>query len=255
MRVSLRSSVIAALIGFCVAGGSVRADAITLPNAYGATPGNSASSALLESASSPRTLLVQIAASELSGLAVGQQITALRWRVVFYSWPFEDATFSDYEITMAQAAKTIPSMSTTVADNIVNPVLVRDGPLSFPANSFQVGTTPSPWGPWVGLTPYTYQGGDLVILFAHTASDQMLWGSVDALDSSAPGYGTTFRAGVALGFNQPTILLDIPFSVLEIQTGPAVPEPGTLALFGLATALGVRFVQRRKRKEAEAANE
>ena len=53
---------------------------------------------------------------------------------------------SDYEVTLAQAAKTISSMSTNFQANLRNPVLVKDGALSIGANQFTAGGNPNAFG-------------------------------------------------------------------------------------------------------------
>jgi len=81
-------------------------------------------------------------------------------------------TWLDYEVTLAQAANPISSMSTVFLANLLNPVLVKNGALSIGANTFSAGGNPNPFGTLVVLdTPYVYQGGDLVMQFTHNGSD------------------------------------------------------------------------------------
>jgi hypothetical protein len=86
-------------------------------------------------------------------------------------------------------------MSATFSANMRNPVLVKSGSLSIAANQFTAGGNPNPFGTLVVLdTPYVYQGGDLVMLFTHPGSDSTATALLDALTTSSPGYGTSFRA-------------------------------------------------------------
>jgi hypothetical protein len=110
-------------------------------------------------------------------------------------------TWSNYEVTLAQAAYPISSVSSNFQANLRNPVLVRSGPLSIGPNQFSAGGNPNPFATLLVLdTPYVYQGGDLVMLFTHTGSDSTNTAFLDAASSSSPGYGTSFRALSATAF-------------------------------------------------------
>lgn len=106
------------------------------------------------------------------GLLPGDEITGMAWRKDVQPpfgnvWPSPDATWSQYDVTIAQAATSVATMSDTFATNMLNPVLVRSGSLTIPAGSFSNTSS----GPEANTfyqaisftTPYTYQGGDLVI--------------------------------------------------------------------------------------------
>jgi len=85
----------------------------------------------------------------------------LRFRVntnTAVSFPAATVTWSDYEVTLAQAANPISSMSTVFLANLLNPVLVKNGALSIGANNFSAGGNPNSFGTLVVLdTPYVYQ--------------------------------------------------------------------------------------------------
>jgi hypothetical protein len=147
---------------------------------------------------------MQFTPDALGGLPVGARITELRVRVstnTTASFPADTVTWSDYEVTLAQAANPISSMSTVFEANLLNPVLVQNAALSLGANTFSAGSDPNPFGTLVVLdTPYVYQGGDLVMHFTHTGSDFASNPFLDAASSSSPGYGTSFRALSANAF-------------------------------------------------------
>ena len=153
-----------------------------------------------------RTYLMQYGASLLSGINVGDQITGLTFRISSgQSNPSSPATsFTNWDLTLAQAANPISSLSTTFASNLTNPVLVRSGALAFAAGAFPGGAvnpTTNPFGPVINFTtPYTYQGGDLVVLISHTGGTNAV-GFLDALNIGAPGYDSVFRALSANLFN------------------------------------------------------
>src|SRR6476620_6658979 len=87
----------------------------------------------------PTTHQTQITAAELAtlGLNIGNQITGVRTRLNGgeSTGPASPINVTDLEITMAVAANDISAMSTTFSANMTNPVLVRDGAYTLPANS------------------------------------------------------------------------------------------------------------------------
>src|SRR6185369_2190374 len=106
------------------------------------------------------------------------------------NFPPSSVTWSDYEVTLAQAARTVANMSATFQANLLNPVLVKDGALSIDANRFTAGGNPNAFGAFVVLdTPYIYPGGDLVMQFTHTGSDSANTVFLDAASPAVPGYG------------------------------------------------------------------
>jgi hypothetical protein len=147
---------------------------------------------------------MQFTPDALGGLPAGARITELRFRAstnASLTFPTSAVTWSDYEVTLAQAANPISSMSTNFSSNFLNPVLVKDGVLSVGPNTFSVGSVPNQFAALVVLdTPYVYQGGDLVMHFTHTGSDSGTVTIFDAATTSSPGYGTSYRAVTANSF-------------------------------------------------------
>ena len=179
--------------------------AVVTPGTYTATSGTTGLNTLVRNNGAPRTYQMQFSPAALAGLPVGARITELRFRLytnAVAAFPTNTVTWSDYEVTLAQAAKPISGMSTNFASNMLSPVLVKDGALSISANTFTTGASPNPFGSLIIFdTPYVYQGGDLVMLFRHNGSDSANTAYLDAVTSSTPGYGTDFRAFSATSFN------------------------------------------------------
>ena len=177
---------------------------VVAPDDYTSVAGNTGLNTLVRSVAAPRTYQMQFTPDALGGLPAGARITQLLFRVstsTGANFPVATVTWSDYEVRLAQAANPITSMSTTFAANLRNAVLVKDGALSIGANQFTAGANPNAFGTLVVLdTPYVYQGGDLVMQFTHPGSDSTNTAFLDAASSTAPGYGTSFRAMSANAF-------------------------------------------------------
>jgi hypothetical protein len=177
--------------------------AVVAPTNYTATYGTGGLNTLLRNSGFPRTYQMQFSQAALGGLPVGAKITELRFRLMTNSaaFPANTVTWSDYQVTLAQAANPVSAMSTSFAANMLSPVLVKDGALSISANTFATSAGVNPFCSLVVFdTPYVYQGGDLVMLFSHTGSDSASSAFLDAVTSSTPGYGTDFRAFSATSF-------------------------------------------------------
>ena len=178
--------------------------AVVAPTNYTATYGTGGLNTLLRNSGFPRTYQIQFSPAALGGLPVGAKITELRFRLMTNSaaFPNNTVTWSDYQVTLAQAANSIPAMSTSFAANMLSPVLVKDGALSISANTFATSAGVNPFCSFLVFdTPYVYHGGDLVMLFSHTGSDSASSAFLDAVTSSTPGYGTDFRAFSATSFD------------------------------------------------------
>jgi len=179
---------------------------VVAPGAYAATSGPSGLNTLVRDLGLPRSYQMQFTPAALGGLPVGARITELRFRLYTNATPVFPTntviTWSDYEVTLAQAAKSLPGMSTNFAANMLSPVLVKSGALSISAHRFTGGANPNPFASLVVFdTPYVYQGGDLVMLFRHPGSDTLETDYLDAVTTNTPGYGTDFRALSANTFN------------------------------------------------------
>jgi hypothetical protein len=201
---------------------------VVAPDDYTSFAGNGSLNTLVRNTGAPRTYQMQFTPDALGGLPAGAQIRELRFRLATNStlnFPAATVNWSDYEVTLAQAANPIASMSTTFAANLLNPVLVKDGALSIGANQFSTGGNPNSFATLLALdTPYRYQGGDLVMHFTHPGSDSTTTTIFDALPSSTPGYGTSFRAlsanafAATTGTAAPVIIVEIVFTPSITQT-------------------------------------
>jgi|SRR5579862_84073 len=202
--------------------------AVVAPVAYTSVSGDSGLNSLLRNTNNPRTYQVQFASNALGGLPVGAQITALGFRLftnTSVSFPATAVNWSDYEITLAQAANPISGMSTTFSANLLNPVLVKSGKLSIGANQFTTGNNPNSFGTLAVLnTPYVYQGGDLVMHFTHNGSDSTTTPPfLDDASVTSPGYGTSYRALSASTFGATTGAA-APANVVEIIFTPTITQ-------------------------------
>lgn len=175
-----------------------------IPSSYASQFGPSGLNTLVGGTNSPRTYQMQFSAAALSGIPIGAQITELRFRQDIngtVGFPNVTTTWAEYDVTLARAANSISSMTTTFTNNMVAPVVVKSGPLTISPNQFPTGTIPNGFGTLVVFdTPYTYQGGDLVMLFRHSGSDSINSAFLDAVSGTTPGYGTDFRALRGLSF-------------------------------------------------------
>lgn len=94
------------------------------------------------------------------------------------TWPTQDLTVADYRVELSKATATLiaegffSSLAPTFASHQVDPVVVRSGPLTIPANSFDgAGLGEHPWGPIIPFTSSSYTinpGEELVVLLRLT---------------------------------------------------------------------------------------
>src|SRR5690606_12546875 len=192
---------IAAIIAGCAMGVAAQAGVgqHVVPGAYESTPGNGVFLGPLTNG--PRTYQMLIHESLLTDL-VGLELTGMSFRSstgVTGPWPATDATYSNYNVFLSESVA--PSdRSLVFAENIVGPqTQVRDGALVIPANSHPSGGSPNEFGPAIEFgRGYVYGGGHLLLEIRHTGSDSTSR-AVDALTTSASGYGTLFSAAWETG--------------------------------------------------------
>ena len=164
---------------------------VVAPGAYSAKFGTTGVNTLVRNNGAPRSYQMQFSSAALAGLPVGARITELQFRSdtnAAAAFPAGTVTWSDYLVTLAQAARSVSAMSTNFAANMLSPVVVKSGALSISANTFPIGASPHPFASFIVLdTPYVYQGGDLVMLFRHPGSDSGSTIFLDAVSSATPG--------------------------------------------------------------------
>jgi len=234
---------------------------VVTPNAFAGTEANTGTGVPLQNSGSARTYQMQIGASQLATMPIGSSITGLSWRLnagLGANFPPTAATWSPYEITLAQAANSMAAFSTNFASNMTSPVLVRSSDLTFSAGAFSNAGSPTTFGPLIAFdTSYTYQGGDLVLLVTHAGSNIATAGILDAADDTSPGYGTNYRAQFGFGFEATTAsATDFQAVITQFQfTIAAVPEPTTWALLAVSTVcivVGSVFYRRRRAAQLNA---
>ena len=148
-------------------------------------------------------------ASLLSSIPRGSVITGLQVRLnklgaASTPWPAAPLTIEQYDITMGSSDRTPATKSSTFADNLRNPVLVRSGPLNLPAGAYPGGPngTPKPFGPMIPFTTgFVYTGGPLVILFRVSNPSAGGANAADIIDipGQAGEIATNISADAAVG--------------------------------------------------------
>jgi len=224
---------------------------VVAPDDYTFVPSTTGLNTLTRNTGAPRTYQMQFTPDALGGLPVGARMTQLRFRTstnATASFPTATVTWPDYEVKLAQAANPIASMSTNFLANMLNPVLVKDGPLSVGPNTFTIGNVPNQFATFIVLdTPYVYQGGDLVMHFTHTGSDSATVTIFDAATTSAPGYGTSFRAvsanafAAANGTAASVITVEIIFATTPTITQTITRDGNQVIINGAAGSAGATY--------------
>lgn len=216
---------------------------VVTPSASTSTEGNSNS--VVPFNTGARTNQYQMTNAALGSLPVGAIITAVQFRLEGgqSGGPSAAITWSDYEITFAKAANSIGSMSASLASNMVNPVLVKDGSFTLAANSLPGSGSPRNFGGTIVFdTPYTYQGGDLVMLLTHNNAASGTTPTLDAVQTDASGTGGIRALATPVGFQQPTAdNTAFRFPVMEFTY--TIPEPSAFAMLG--ASLGMMLIRRR----------
>jgi hypothetical protein len=111
------------------------------------------------------TFQYDVAASQLSGIAIGSSINGIGFRLYSRSGTISEALdFPSFNVQIGQSANTIPNLSSTFAANeAAGTVLARSGDLSFAANTLIGNKSVNPFFTINFTTPYIYTGGDLLI--------------------------------------------------------------------------------------------
>jgi hypothetical protein len=198
------------------------------------------------------TYQMQIAAAQLTGLTAGQSINGVRFRLDGNSTFVQTMSYASYSVRLSQAANSITGMSNDYLANELNAVTVYNAPLTFLASDFPTAGIPRAFGPSITFsTPYTYQGGDLVLFLTHSASPTSSGVGV-MLDAAASQLTDTgYRGLISSGQNAATAVGTVSVLVTQFVTGPgavSAPEPGTLALLAMAALPLVGIIARRRKQ-------
>jgi hypothetical protein len=165
------------ILGLVLAG-TLNAQSVVVPNSALSAPTGMWLNSLVRQL--PRTFQMGIAAGELATVPIGSQIVGLSLRAGIHStnpasWPATAASWKNYDITLAEAAVPLTQWSTTFAANMKNAVAVRQGPMTIPAGAWAdlkgPGANPFDTFYFAFQQPYTYKGGDLVILITHDGNN------------------------------------------------------------------------------------
>ena len=181
------------LIAFCTFLFQVNAQQDVVPNANTSTGGGG--SFLGPLYGSPRSYQYIINENQLTNL-IGREITGISFRLLpaaSTAWPATTVNYSNYDIYLGSGVAPA-DRSTTWANNVVGgQTQVRSGNLDIPAASFPSGGNPNNFGTPIDFhVPYLYSGGHLLVEIRHSAITTGAQTSVEALGTSAAGYGTDY---------------------------------------------------------------
>jgi len=249
--------------------GLADAQSVVAPNANWTTSSSGGLNSLTRQFT--RTLQQGIHATELTQLPVGAEIVGLSFRQytgASSAWPAANATWKNYEITLAENALPTASWTSTFATNMKNPVLVRKGPMTIPMGAFGVNTpNPNPFDTFYFdfQKSYVYKGGDLVFFITHDGNDQSsaCYLEGEATTALKPGrtmYASTYQATTATTTNTTFMVTRIHYGygpagcmgkngslnlILSNSLVAPTPAPGSINLAvtnGEASAVGMILV-------------
>jgi hypothetical protein len=194
------------------------------------------------------TVQYVVPTSDLTGLN-NQALTGLAFRLSDYYAPnLPQINYSDYTIQLSAFSGS--SLSSTFANNLVNPTTVLTGPLSLAAGAFPTGAsgiTPNGFGDFISFgNSYAYSGGDLLVTISHSAPQGIDGGSLSFFSCDAD-WNSGVLSVLTGEANATTGMTDNVMPVTEFTTVPVtVPEPSTLALSVIGGLGGLLVFRRRK---------
>lgn len=239
-----RLKVLVAALGLSALAMGQAAATVVAPNAFEAVeaPGTT----FVPFRSGPFTFQWVLPASDFAGVSPGTQLTSIGFRLDGGELSNTQAlNFAQWNLQLSTPQSPFPTLSTTFADNIgADAVTVRSGPLTVPIGALIGGPGPNPFFEIPFTTPYSYTGASLLVTLSHTG--HVGGGGEPAMDAVAVASGLGNSVGEN-GFDETSGRADFfQFPVTRFGTqSTALPEPGTLVLFGLGLA-GLGFATRRR---------
>lgn len=219
-----------------------QAATIVAPGAYAGTDAPSGQFGVFGNpVNSAVTFQFVVAASQLSGITTGAQISSIGFRFAGYPYlePAGTLNYSRYDIQIGRAANTTTALSSSFAANMgADAVLARSGTLTIPASAFAYqpgdssGTPGSAATNFYNLgftTPYTYAGGDLAVTIRMVPTVGNSAVAVDAFDADSR-INTVFAFGNASATSGTVGQAFAPVTQITFNAAAAVPEPATWAM-------------------------
>lgn len=214
------------------------AQSVVVPNASATAAGTLVLNNPLRNSGNPRTYMMGINASQLTGIPIGSLINGISMRAGLTAtnaavWPANDVTFNDYEIRIGDAIPPASWTSAFLSNFVGTPTLARDGVMVVQAGAFTNGNptapTPNAWGTffWDFQTPFVYTGGDLGIQLTHPGSNDPTSIFFEQVVSNSAVHGqaityAAFQAATASSVNYAFCVVRIHYGY-----GPAGGCPGT----------------------------
>ena len=212
-------------------------------------------------ANSAITFQFVIAASQLSTITTGAQISSIGFRFAGYPYlePAGTLNYSRYDIQIGRAANTTTALSTSFAANMgSDAVLARSGALTIPSSAFAYqpgdssGTPGSAATNFYNLgftTPYTYAGGDLAVTIRMVPTSGNAAVPVDAFNADSR-INTVVAFGNASATSGTVGQAFAPVTQITFNATAAVPEPATWAMMIAGFGVVGGSMRRRSRRVA-----
>jgi hypothetical protein len=197
------------------------------------------------------TLQVAVAASQLSAISIGSQITSIGFRLdEAFATIAGTVDLTRFDIRIGQSALALGSLSQTFATNMgADTVLARSGALTIAGGSLIGGQAVNPFYDVAFSTPYFYKGGDLLVTINRVSTASSVPVAVDGIRQ-----GGVLHTVAINDANATTGLVNFfraPIMEFGFVAASAVPEPSSWAMmiggFGL---LGGAMRSTRRRKVA-----
>ena len=219
---------------------------IVAPNAYADTAGYEYQSSIFGNGSTADVSFQEgFDASQFAGLAKGTTITGIGYRLPSNLGGNADAIdYADFTVRIGTSTVPIASLGLDKAANEgADTIVARTGAFTLPANALtNTGAATNPFLTINFATPYTYNGGDLLLTTSYSVQGAVPIIGVDAIDP--------FGVVNTIGGNDPAFLRSHTFNapvVMFSYAAGAVPEPQSWALMVVGFAVTGAALRSRKR--------